>query len=38
VLERTKVTLQLVPGLSHERELTEAEEVLPPMLKFTRAP
>lgn len=38
VLERTKVTLQLVSGLTHERELTEVEEVLPPMLKFTRSP
>jgi pimeloyl-ACP methyl ester carboxylesterase len=37
-LERTKVTLQLVPGLTHERELTEVEEVLPHMLKFTRSP
>jgi pimeloyl-ACP methyl ester carboxylesterase len=38
VLERTKVTLQLVQGLTHERELTDVEEVLPPMLKFTRSP
>jgi hypothetical protein len=32
------VTLQLVQGLTHERELTDVEEVLPPMLKFTRSP
>ena len=37
-LGRTKVILQLVPGLTHEHELTHIDEVLPAMLKFTQSP
>jgi pimeloyl-ACP methyl ester carboxylesterase len=37
-LGHTKVILQLVPGLTHERELAEVEEVLPGMLRFTQSP
>jgi len=34
-LGRTKVVLQLVPGLTHEEELTNVDNVFPRMLKFT---
>ena len=37
-LGHTKVVLQLVLGVSHERELLEVEEVLPSMVKFMQYP
>jgi len=37
-LGRTKVVLQLMPGLTHEEELYEVDDAFPPMLQFTRSP
>ena len=37
-LGRTKVVLQVVPGLTHSEELTNIDDVLPPMIKFTLSP
>lgn len=37
-LARTKVVQHLLPGLTHEEELTNVDDVFPPMLKFTQSP
>jgi len=37
-LGQSRVILQLVPGLTHERELTQVDDVLPHMLNFIRSP
>jgi pimeloyl-ACP methyl ester carboxylesterase len=37
-LERTKVKLHLLPALTHEEELANVDQALPPMLAFTESP
>lgn len=37
-LGRTKVILQLMPGLTHAEELTKIDDVFPPLLKFNQSP